>query len=120
MSQGESMEEIRGGNQPGIQGPEQEKIPKVQPEEQPEERPEQTPEEAFDPFSPELALKTCRENREVSERLIGEIREGLRNGEDQEELLLKATEAIGRMTNNTILKSLVEKALISRKTDAAD
>ncbi len=74
-------------------------------------------EAAYDPFSPELALKTCRENREASERLVGEIREGLKNGADQKELLLKATEVIGRMTNNTILKSLVEKALAGRETE---
>ena len=73
------------------------------------------PQEEFDPFSPETAVRTLRKNREISERLLCEIDHGIETGEQVRVLLDKAVEAISRMTDNTILKRIIDKALDSRE-----
>ncbi len=69
----------------------------------------------MNPFSPEKAWMTYQENMTEAERLRAEIREGLEQGAPERELLLKAAEAIGRLTDNTILRSLIQKALEARE-----
>jgi hypothetical protein len=67
------------------------------------------------PFSPEKAWLTYRENMTEAARLRDEIRQATESGEGNErETLLKATEALGRLTDNTILKRIVRKALEER------
>ena len=73
--------------------------------------------EAFqNPFSKEKAWMTFQDNMTEAARLRDEILKGKEEGSASEkELLLKATEALGRLTDNTILKRIVEKALDARE-----
>jgi len=67
------------------------------------------------PFSMEKAWLTYQKNMSEAARLREEIRQGSENGSASErELLLKAAEALGRLTDNTVLKPIVEKALEAR------
>ena len=67
------------------------------------------------PFSREQAWMTFQKNMSEAARLQEEIRQGAEDGSASErELLLKASEALGRLTDNTILKRIVEKALEAR------
>ena len=79
-----------------------------------------TSQEEFDPFSPETAVRTLRSNREISERLLLEIDHGIDTGEQVRVLLDMAVEAIGRMTDNTILKRIIDKALENREKESTD
>ena len=67
-----------------------------------------------DPFSMERAWETFQENMREARRLREEIRQGQADGENERELLLKAAEALGRLTDNTILKRVVQKGLEAR------
>ncbi|MBQ9251363.1 MAG: hypothetical protein IJ188_06110 [Clostridia bacterium] len=67
------------------------------------------------PFSKEKALHTFRENMSRATELRAEIDAALAagTGEDRD-LVLKAAEALGRLTDNTILERLVRQALEAR------
>ena len=51
---------------------------------------------------------------DIARPLRAEIRQGLAEGADERELLLKGAEALGRLTDNTILKRVVQKGLEER------
>ncbi len=67
-----------------------------------------------DPFSMERAWETFQENMHEARRLREEIRQGQADGAGERELLLKAAEALGRLTDNTVLKRVVQKGLEAR------
>ena len=70
------------------------------------------------PFSREKAWVTFQDNMEAARRLQEEIRQGRETGTvSDRELVLKAAEALGRLTDNTILLPVVRKALEARKTE---
>lgn len=66
------------------------------------------------PFSPGKTMETYEKNRKRSQTLLSEIQEGIQADEKAGVLLRKAVEAIGKMTDNTIFYSVVEKALEER------
>ena len=73
------------------------------------------PAEAFvDPFSMEQAYKTYQENIRKADQLIYDLTKGARGGVSERDLLLMAVEIIARMTDNTALKPVIEKALSER------
>ena len=73
-------------------------------------------EEPFGPFSMEKAYQTYQENISEARKLKSAIEEGRQDGTATErELLLMASEALGRLTDNTILKRIVEKGLEARE-----
>ena len=65
------------------------------------------------PFSKENALLTFRKNMATASRLREEASRG-DSGESTRERLLKAVEALGRFTDNTILLKIVREALEAR------
>ena len=70
------------------------------------------------PFSREKAWVTFQDNMEAARRLQEEIRQARETGTASDrELVLKAAEALGRLTDNTILLPVVRKALEARKTE---
>ena len=70
------------------------------------------------PFSKENAYLTWRKNMETAERLRREIREAAENGGAPErELVIRAAEALGMMTDNTILGRIVRQALEGRDAE---
>ena len=70
------------------------------------------------PFSREKAWVTFQDNMEAARRLQEEIRQDRETGTASDrELVLKAAEALGRLTDNTILLPVVRKALEARKTE---
>lgn len=72
--------------------------------------------ENFGPFSMEKAYQTYRDNMSEAARLKDEIENEKREGTGTDrELLLKTVEALGRLTDNTILKRIVEKSLRERE-----
>ena len=75
-----------------------------------------TKDEAFqDPFSPEKAWLTFQENMDKARRLREEIRQDLEaGGKTDRELILKATEALGMLTDNTVIARVVRRALEER------
>ena len=75
---------------------------------------EETREMDQDPFSMERAYATFEENMRTARRLREEIRQGREKGEPDRELLLKGAEALGRLTDNTILRRIVQKGLEAR------
>ena len=67
------------------------------------------------PFSPEKAWVTFQENRERALMLKSKAEEARREGSAPErEMLLQAVEALGLLTDNTILLRVVRKALEAR------
>ena len=67
------------------------------------------------PFSREKAWMTFQENMETAARLRDEVLQERAEGSVPErELLLKAVDALGRLTDNTILLRVVQKGLESR------
>lgn len=56
--------------------------------------------------------KTYLENKKASSQLQSEIRKGVRAGADPSLLLLKAVEAIARMTNDQLLYEEVKRDLL--------
>ena len=71
---------------------------------------------AQNPFSRERAWLTFQENMREAARLREEVRQGKETGQESDrELLLKATEALGRLTDNTILLKVVQRALEARE-----
>ncbi len=67
------------------------------------------------PFSREKAWITFQENMRESARLRESIRKGMESGNVPErELVIQASDALGRLTDNTILKKVVQKALEAR------
>ena len=70
------------------------------------------------PFSREKAWVTFQDNMEAARRLQEEIRQDRETGTASDrELVLKAAEALGRLTDNTVLLPVVRKALEARKTE---
>ena len=76
--------------------------------------------EQENPFSKEKAWLTWQENREMAARLREELRRGLENGASTREQLLRSVEIIGRLTDNTILLTIVQRSLESRDRKAAE
>ena len=75
-------------------------------------------EEPFGPFSMETAYQTYQEIISEARKLKSAIEEGRRDGTATErDLLLMASEALGRLTDNTILKRIVEKSLDAREKE---
>ena len=72
------------------------------------------PETEVDPFSMEQAYKTYQENIRKADQLIYDITKGARGDVSEHDLLLMAVEAIARMTDNTALLPVIEKALAQR------
>ena len=72
----------------------------------------------FDPFSMEQAYKTYQANISKADQLIYDITKGARGDVSEHDLLLMAVEAISRMTDNTASRSVVEKALAGRQSEA--
>jgi|GEM_PF-5321374 len=70
--------------------------------------------EEYGPFSPEKAYLTFRDNMDTSRRLMAEIKEGQAAGESDRVLLLKAVDALGRLTDNTILLPVIRRHLEAR------
>ena len=69
------------------------------------------------PFSREKAYCTFLENMREASRLWEEVqRERAEGTGTDRELLLKVTETLARLTDNTILVSLVRKGLEARDT----
>ena len=68
-------------------------------------------EQDFDPFSPGNALKAWKNNHERTALLLAALEEGIESKEDGRSLLYKAVEAIGRMTDNSILLQVVSRSL---------
>ena len=75
---------------------------------------EETREMDQDPFSMERAYATFEENMRTARRLREEIRQGRKKGAPEREMLLKGAEALGRLTDNTILRRIVQKGLEAR------
>jgi len=73
-----------------------------------------------DPFSMAEAYKTYQRNMHRAEELIYELTKGARGDVSEHDLLLMAVEALGRMTDNTALLPVVEKALAARAGKEAD
>lgn len=67
-----------------------------------------------DPFSMERAYAAFEENMRAARRLREEICQGQEKGAPERELLLKGAEALGRLTDNTILRRIVQKGLEAR------
>ena len=67
------------------------------------------------PFSREKAWQTYQENMRSARRLREEIRLGTESGENDRELLLRAVEALGFLTDNTILARIVRRSLEGRE-----
>lgn len=66
------------------------------------------------PFSPEKALRTWEENMERARALRDEIRRGQDEGAPVRDQLLRAAEAVGRLTDNTVFPRVVRRALEAR------
>ena len=66
------------------------------------------------PFSQEKAWETFLESREKATALREVFRQGEKEGAPAREQLLRAVEAVGWMTNNTIFLRIVQKALEAR------
>ena len=67
------------------------------------------------PVRREKAWMTFQENMETAARLRNEVLQERAEGSVPErELLLKAVDALGRLTDNTILLRVVQKGLESR------
>ena len=66
------------------------------------------------PFSQENAWKTFLESREKAIALRDAFQRGEKEGAPVREQLLRAVEAVGWMTNNTIFLRIVKKALEAR------
>ncbi len=70
------------------------------------------------PFSREKAWLTYRENMAEAARLKKKIAQEREEGTASErEMLEQAVEALGRLTDNTILAGVVKKALEARKAE---
>ena len=70
------------------------------------------------PFSKEKAYITFQENMQVSSEMWGNYREKRKSGTaSTRELLLEATEILGRLTDNTILAEMVRKGLEAREKE---
>lgn len=74
----------------------------------------ENPQTEADPFSMEQAYKTYQENIRRADQLIYEITKGARGDTSEHDLLLMAVEAIARMTDNTAIRPVIEKALAER------
>ncbi len=72
------------------------------------------PEAEVDPFSMEQAYKTYQDNIRKADQLIYDLTKGARGDVSEHDLLLMAVEAIARMTDNTALLPVIEKALAQR------
>ena len=67
------------------------------------------------PFSQEKAWLTFQEHLKGAARLREEIRQGLEDGTASDrELTIKAADALGRLTDNTILERVIRQALEGR------
>ena len=68
------------------------------------------------PFSPENAWLTYQNNMKEAKRLKEEVlREKEAGNASDRELVIMAADALGRLTDNTILKRVVQKALEARE-----
>lgn len=67
------------------------------------------------PFSREKAWQTFQVNRERVITLRAAFRQGENEGAPVREQLLRAVEAIGKMTDNTIFLRIVQQALEARE-----
>ncbi len=74
----------------------------------------ENPQTEVDPFSMEQAYKTYQENIRRADQLIYDITKGARGDASEHDLLLMAVEAIARMTDNTAIRPVIEKALAER------
>ncbi len=72
--------------------------------------------EEVNPFSMAQAYKTYQENIRKADQLIYDLTKGARGDVSEHDLLLMAVEIIARMTNNTALQPVIEKALRERET----
>ncbi len=70
--------------------------------------------ESENPFSVEKAWQTFLENREAAMALRDAFRQGEAEGAPVREQLLRAVEAVGRLTDNTIFLKIVHQALEAR------
>ena len=68
----------------------------------------------LNPFSPEQAMLTWKNNREASVRLRAELKAGQESGAPVREQLLCAAEIIGRLTDNTIFLPILRRELEKR------
>lgn len=67
------------------------------------------------PFSPEKAYMDYLKNMSEAERLRDEVDRAMEaGGADERELLLKATQALGYLTDNSVVYKVVRKALEGR------
>ena len=71
--------------------------------------------ETDSPFSQEHAYCVWIRQKEESERLVQEIRQGFERKEGIHDQLIRAVQAIGFMTDNSILARLVETSLKQRE-----
>ena len=75
---------------------------------------DRTEPEPPNPFSGELAWQTWLERKEKAAALADEIQADLHRGAPEREVLLKAVQAIGLMTDNSVFARVVEEALRRR------
>lgn len=66
------------------------------------------------PFSMELAYQVYQKNVECTDQLLKSIVADAENGASETALLLTAVDAIAKLTDNTILKAVIEKSILSR------
>ena len=66
------------------------------------------------PFSREKALRTWEENMDRARTLRNEIRRGQETGASVRDQLLRAAEAVGCLTDNTVFPRIVRRALEAR------
>ena len=78
-------------------------------------REEESLKEEDSPFSQEHAYRTWIRQKEESERLVHEIRQGFEKQEGIHDQLIRAVQAIGFMTDNSIFARLVETSLKQRE-----
>lgn len=70
------------------------------------------------PFSKEKAYITFQENMQISSEMWGNFREKRKSGAaSTRELLLEASEILGRLTDNTILAEMVRRGLEAREKE---
>ena len=73
---------------------------------------------SLNPFSMEKAFLTFQENMRIAAELKEEIdREAGKGTVSDRELLMKATEALGRLTDQTILVQIIRRALEARDAE---
>ena len=76
--------------------------------------------ETDSPFTQENAYLKWVRQKEESERLVRELRQGFESKENSRAQLIRAVQAIGLMTDNSIFARLVETSLKQREQEGTE